>query len=270
VYVKPLTPAVGGPGRRSIALIIAITLILGILGSWPAVRIAQAATCPCTIFGTRTPGTPSDPDNVPVELGVKFRADQDGFVTGIRFYKSTQNTGTHTGSLWTTSGTRLATVTFTGESGSGWQQANFATPVAVTANTTYVASYYAPVGHYAADDGFFASTSTVNSPLTALQDGTDGGNGVYRYGSGGGFPNSTYQATNYWVDVVFNPSGTDTTKPTVTDRQPAAGATGVSVGSTVTATFSEPVQQSSINFTLTGTSAVAATVSYDAPTGEPP
>ncbi|MBL1266144.1 DUF4082 domain-containing protein, partial [Methylomicrobium sp. RS1] len=29
-----------------------------------------------------------------------------------------------------------------------------------------------------------------------------GGNGVYRYGSGG-FPNSTYQSSNYWVDVLF-------------------------------------------------------------------
>ncbi len=60
---------------------------------------------------------------MPVELGVKFRADQDGFVTGIRFYKGSGNTGTHTGSLWSSSGTRLATVTFTGETGTGWQQA---------------------------------------------------------------------------------------------------------------------------------------------------
>ena len=81
--------------------------------------------------------------------------------------------------------------------------------------------------------------ASANSPLTALQDGVDGGNGVYRYGSGGGFPNSTYNSTNYWVDLVFSPSGPDTTKPTVTDRQPASGATGVPVGTAVSATFSE-------------------------------
>ena len=75
---------------------------------------------------------------------MKFRADQAGFITGIRFYKGSGNTGTHTGSLWTSTGTRLATVTFTGETATGWQQANFATPVAVTAGTTYVASYLAP------------------------------------------------------------------------------------------------------------------------------
>jgi hypothetical protein len=208
----------------------------------------------------------SDPDNDPVELGVKFRADQNGFVTGIRFYKSSGNTGTHTGSLWDSGGTQMATVTFTGETGSGWQQADFATPVAVTANATYIASYYAPNGHYSADEGYFANSAATNPPLTALRNGTDGGNGVYRYGSGGGFPNSTYKSTNYWVDLVFSTSSADTTRPTVTDRQPASDATGVSVSTTVSATFSEPVQQSTISMTLKAGSNVAASTSYDAGT----
>ncbi len=46
--------------------------------------------------------------------------------------------------------------------------------------------------------------SDVNGPLTALADGAGGGNGVYLYGAGG-FPTQTYNATNYWVDVVFRP-----------------------------------------------------------------
>ncbi len=81
-------------------------------------------------------------------------------------------------------------------------------------------------------------------PLHALKDGTDGPNGVYRPGSGGGFPTQAFQSANYWVDVVFAPSNSapDTTPPTVTARTPAAGATGVATGTTVTATFSEPVQ----------------------------
>ena len=108
---------------------------------------ASAATCPCSIFTTgQTPANPSENDTAAVELGVKFRADVAGFITGIRFYKGTGNTGTHVGNLWTAAGTLLATVTFTGETATGWQQASFATPVAVTANTTYVASYYARSG----------------------------------------------------------------------------------------------------------------------------
>ena len=226
---------------------------------------AAAATCPCSIFTSgQTPANPAESDTDAVELGVKFRADQAGFITGIRFYKGTGNTGTHTGSLWSAAGARLATVTFTGETATGWQQALFASPVAVTANTTYVASYYAPVGRYAADEGYFAGSGVTNSPLTALANGTDGGNGVYRYGSGGGFPNSSYQSTNYWVDVVFESSAVDTTKPTVTDRAPAAGATGVpTTGTTVSATFSESVVAGSPVVAVTnGSTPVAGTTSY--------
>ena len=85
-----------------------------------------------------------------VELGMKFRSDVAGTITGIRFYKASGNTGTHTGNLWTANGTRLATATFTGETASGWQQVNFTTPVAITPNTVYVASYHAGNGHYSA------------------------------------------------------------------------------------------------------------------------
>jgi hypothetical protein len=250
--------------RALIGFWLAMALGLGaLLGQVP--DPAAAATCPCTIFtASQTPTVASENDTDAVELGVKFRADQSGFITGIRFYKGAGNTGTHTGSLWSTAGARLATVTFTSETATGWQQALFASPVAVTADTTYVASYYAPVGRYSADEGFFAGTAVVSSPLTALQNGTEGGNGVYRYGTGGGFPSSTYQSTNYWVDVVFESSGVDTTKPTVTDRAPAAGATGVpTTGTTVSATFSESVVATSPVVTVTnGTTAVAGATSY--------
>ena len=76
-------------------------------------------------------------------------------------------------------GTLLATVTFTGETASGWQQANFATPVAITANTTYVVSYHAPNGHYTGDDAYFRAAGVDRPPLHALRDGVDGANGVY-------------------------------------------------------------------------------------------
>ena len=160
----------------------------------------------------------------------------------MRFYKGAGNTGTHVGNLWTTAGANLATVTFSGESASGWQQASFAAPVAISANTTYIVSYYAPVGRYAADADAFATQGVDNAPLHALANGVDGANGVYRYGTGGGFPANTYQSTNYWVDVVFDTTVTDTTPPTVTANSPAANATGVPRTTTVTATFSEPIQ----------------------------
>ena len=141
-----------------------------------------------------------------VELGVKFRSDVAGFITGLRFYKASTNTGTHIGNLWSTAGTKLATATFSGETPSGWQQVNFASPVAVQANTVYVASYFAPNGHYSGNLNGFAGQGVDTPPLHALADGVSGANGVYGYGAASVFPVNTYQSLNYWVDVVFTTS----------------------------------------------------------------
>jgi hypothetical protein len=174
---------------------------------------AAVSSCPCTIWASpTTPSTTTVNDDQAVELGVKFTSDVSGYISGIRFYKGSSNTGTHTGSLWTSSGTLLATATFAGESSSGWQQVNFSTPVAIAASTTYVASYHTSVGYYSANGEYFATSSVNQPPLHALASGTSGGDGVYVYGAGGVFPTSTYDATNYWVDVVFNTAlGSQTT-----------------------------------------------------------
>ncbi len=177
---------------------------------------APCSTSPCSGFSSSTPANPSASDPNAVELGVKFRSDLGGFITGIRFYKGSGNTGTHIGKLWTASGTQLATATFSSETASGWQQVSFGAPVAITPNTVYVASYHAPNGGYAFDSNYFASSGFQNGPLYFLRDGESGGNGVYVYGAGG-FPTNTFNATNYWVDVVFTTSGgtpPDTTPPT--------------------------------------------------------
>ena len=158
-------------------------------GAGVTVTVGGAQSCPCTIWpASAVPNVVSDGDTASVNLGVKFRADVDGFITGIRFYKGANNTGTHIGTLWTSGGAQLATATFTNETASGWQQVNFATPVAVTANTVYVASYLAPNGRYAGDNSYFATSGVDNPPLRALQNGVSGGNGVYAYGATTTFP----------------------------------------------------------------------------------
>jgi hypothetical protein len=146
-----------------------------------------------------SPKVANEADAKAVELGTKFSTNAAGKITGIRFYKGSKNTGTHTGSLWSESGTRLATGTFTNESASGWQTLLFPSPVSIAANTTYVASYHTGVGQYAVDEGYFG-TARTSGPLTAPRNA-----GVYRYGSGG-FPTQAYKSTNYWVDVLFTPN----------------------------------------------------------------
>jgi hypothetical protein len=152
---------------------------------------------------TTVPGVvDSGPDSA-VELGVKFRSDTSGSITGIRFYKASTNTGTHVGNLWASSGALLATAIFTNETTSGWQQVNFSTSVAIAANTVYVASYHTSAGHYSDDQNYFEGKGVDNPPLHALADGVSGFNGVYAYGSASSFPSQGWNTSNYWVDVVF-------------------------------------------------------------------
>ncbi|HEY8157325.1 MAG TPA: N,N-dimethylformamidase beta subunit family domain-containing protein [Methylobacter sp.] len=178
----------------------------------PAITANQALSI--TVVAAIWPSTAipavvdSGPDKA-VELGVKFKADVSGKITGIRFYKSSNNTGTHVGNLWScgnpacSTGTNLASVTFSGETASGWQQMSFSNPVAVTAGTVYMASYHTNVGHYSYSQYYFASAGVDNPPLHALANGVSGGDGVYTYGSTSAFPASAWKSSNYWVDVVF-------------------------------------------------------------------
>jgi uncharacterized protein DUF4082 len=168
------------------------------------------------------PDLASANDPAAVELGVKFRVDVAGSITGVRFFKGSANTGTHVGKLWGLDGTLLASATFTGETASGWQQVSFPSPVPVAAGGTYVASYHTSTGNYAFSGAYFAAAGVDSPPLHALQDGAAGGDGVYQYG-GGGFPAQSYHSGNYWVDVVFQPGSATTAaaaRPAATARSP--------------------------------------------------
>jgi hypothetical protein len=148
--------------------------------------------------------------DAPVEIGVKFRTSVAGNILSIRFYKGTTNTGTHVGSLWNNGnpGASLATVTFTGETASGWQEMQFATPVHINAGTIYVASYYSSAGVYAATDNYFNNGDITHGPITFIDvtnDPLGQGNGVFEYNGSSIYPDNSFQASNYWVDVRFLP-----------------------------------------------------------------
>ncbi len=207
----------------------------------------QSATRTLSLRMARTLWTrtkaPSQGDagwDAPVELGVKFRADVAGVVTGVRFYKTGGNTGTHVGSLWSATGTRLAAATFTGETASGWQEVTFSSPVTVNANTTYVASYHCPSGYYSRETYDFASNGVSAPPLSAPASGGIGGNGIYAYGGPGSFPSTTYLATNYLVDVLFVPQGSGSPQgippPVITTTALPAAVVGESYAATLQAT----------------------------------
>ena len=190
------------------------------------------------------------PDS-PVELGVSFTSDVNGYVTGIRFYKGANNTGTHVGNLWTSTGTLLASATFINETASGWQQVNFSNPVPISANTTYVASYHCNDGHYSVTGAYFATSGVDNPPLHALADTSSTPDGPFAYGSTSQFPTNIYNSGNYWVDVVFVASGTGSGSLA---SQLTSSATSLGFGSVLVGSQSSA---QSITLTNSGTGSVS-------------
>jgi hypothetical protein len=117
-------------------------------------------------------------------------------------------------------------VTFSGETASGWQQANFSSPIGIAANTTYVISYLAPNGSYANDQSYSWSTVSA-SPLHV----SGSSPGVFVYGSANTFPSGTWNSSNYWVDLVFVPASSPIPGSTY-------GISGTVSGSAATLTLS--------------------------------
>jgi hypothetical protein len=164
------------------------------------------------LFGDSVPARPADPENKKVEIGTRFTVAKDGLVTAIRFYKGDGNTGTHVGKLY--AGNReVARVTFTNETGTGWQTATLNAAVAVKPGTTYTASYVAPRGKYASDERY--GWPKISGDLTAT-------GGYYKYPEG--YPTQQWNRSNYYVDVLFAantpaPPTTTTTVPPVTTTE---------------------------------------------------
>ena len=166
-----------------------------------ALVYVSAASTTYSLWGNNAiPKIITNDNHDSIELGLRFRSGVAGYVTGVRFYKGAQNTGTHTGSLWTGDGHQLATTKFTQETASGWQTAEFAKPVSIAANVTYVISYHAPTGRFSSTIGYFDNGAYTNQKLTAVRH-----NGVYKFSNANSaFPRNVHDNTNYWVDVVFS------------------------------------------------------------------
>ena len=231
----------------------------------------SAYPCPCHVFDAPTNQSDFN-DGIGLELGFKFKSQIDGYITGVRFYKQGSMSGTHVGSLWKGdgSGGNLATATFISESGSGWQEVLFSSPVEVTANTLYVASVTMPDGRYIASPNYFL-TDQSNYPLVAPSSSNAPGNGVYSTTPGVYPASNSGNASNYWIDVNFKATD-NPTPPTVTAVTPTNGATNVLPGASLTATFDiamNPDSFTSSSFIVKDdqNNTLGSTVSFDIPTG---
>lgn len=146
----------------------------------------------------RTPAVVDDPDTRSIEVGTVFTTASNGVITAVRFYQGPHNNGAEDATLWTPDGTKIATTTIP-PGQTGWREIPFDPPVPVTADNTYIVSYRASRGHYSLDPGTFANGRTVKSGWL------DAVGGVFTYSEG--FPDKPSGGKNYYVDIVFEPTG---------------------------------------------------------------
>jgi|GEM_PF-590307 len=185
------------------------TLTTGITGTNGKTMLAPVtwsfttSACPCMTMASLTPAATSldvrdgrgGAGPWTYELGTKIQVVSAASLTAIRFYKDAGETGTHVGTLWDASGAVVAQVTFTGETGSGWQQQALSTPVALSPNATYTVSVGFNTEFTMTSQGLANILSS--GPLQTIA----GGNGVYGM-SAGTFPSGSYANSNYFVDAV--------------------------------------------------------------------
>ena len=197
-------------------------------------------SCPCSMFGSLTPADTTANDGVPIEVGVKFRSDEAGTITALRYYKGAGWTGTRTGHLWSASGgAPLATVQFTGESASGWQQAPLSQPVADRREHDLRRLLLLEQRLVRVEPRLLHRDPRCRAAARA-----DRRQRRLHVRTNGGFPVTSARDSNYWADVVFAPD--DATPPAVSSVAPADGSANVPAGTQVSATFDEPLRASSV------------------------
>jgi len=94
------------------------------------------------LFPTAAPQTFESTGGQTFEQGVQFSPSVNGQITHIRFWKAPgEPSSNHIGRIWANNGLLLASVFFTNETTSGWQEAQLQTPLSITANVKYRVSY---------------------------------------------------------------------------------------------------------------------------------
>ncbi|MEI9808614.1 MAG: DUF4082 domain-containing protein [Bacteroidota bacterium] len=151
-------------------------------------------------------GPPGGPD---IELGVKFMSSEPGFITGIRFFTSDDFSGLYTGSLWSSSGDRLATgeiEMYTDFGDNIWQQISFSEPVAIEGK--YYLYCFLPYKHtrYVSTPGGLTNGHTIGSnTFPAYLHSLFRQTAVFTNTELPVFPINPEMEPNYWVDAIFVP-----------------------------------------------------------------
>ena len=173
--------------------------------SWTFTTAAAPSSCPCSVFNpTSVPATLAANDPNAVELGMKFRSDVAGTVTGVRFYKgSCEHRNPHRAFV---DGHRDAPGVgdVHGGNGLGLAAGDVLHAGADHGEHHLCGVLLRPERLPTPPTAVTSASAADKAPLHGLASGTDGSNGVYRYGTSTAFPTDSYNNTNYWVDVVVS------------------------------------------------------------------
>jgi beta-glucanase (GH16 family) len=254
--IRLMRAAIPRASKTGVAL--ATVVSLAVAGAAVGTASSASAANPSTIWGTSAPISATvDTDTSPVELGTRFTAVTGGQANGVRFYKTPENSGAHTGSLWTSTGRLLGRVAFSGETSTGWQTASFTSPIKLTAGGTYVVSYHTNVGRYVATEQFTGTSSTPSLQVPTSNVG------VFTYAATSTFPKSSWHSSQYWVDLTVTSMASATTPV-------ATATTTVTPHPTLTSTVTTPYPTTTTSMpTLASTTGAAATNATTTSTGAP-
>jgi len=171
-----------------------------------------------SLFTGQTPAQNNQNDGTPtITRGVTLAFGVAGTITHVRWWCPVTNTGTYTVAVWEltsgSAGTLLQSKVHVGSpSSNGWNTTALDTPVMIDLAKAYRIGVNNSEGRYVASPGAFTG-AIVNGDITGPADGgTAGGftiaQGVFNISAALAFPNShAGGSTNYFADVLFEPSG---------------------------------------------------------------
>ncbi|MEI8287951.1 MAG: carbohydrate-binding protein [Verrucomicrobiota bacterium] len=211
------------------------------------------AGAPFTIFTNQIPTgqTNNTTDGGGLELGTRWRSSQSGSITGLRYYRCINDPLQHTLKLWDPSistNSPQATVSTSGDSGSGWKNWNLATSFAIVSNRMYVVTYdvrWTNSATFYSSSVNLLANSVSNGPLSTVV----GTNGCYALIAGnnnavGTYPTLTYLSSCYFADVLFQLA--PVADVLLQNTGPATVLSGATYTNTITVTNAGPSSATSV------------------------
>ncbi len=159
-----------------------------------------------------------------VDFGIQVTNDTAQYACGVRWYKNASDTGSHTGALWSSTGTLLASAASTSETASGFQTVLFSSGVPIQPATNYVYSMHSTTG-FAEGDSWFQNMDYYNAGMhVSGAYVSSNGNGSY----GDAWPRDSYGRSTVglfgYIDVTSSGTIADLGHAAVGDGANDAGS----------------------------------------------